>query len=281
MGFRLENVGRWSPDVAFHVEREHVQAYAAATNDELPLHLTGEVAPPNYAVVLLPLANESVRAEDVVLDLTPDEAMRVLHGEQELVSHQPIRPGMDLLVRTSTRGVQAKGANTLVVNCVEARLPDGAPVATQYVSLFYRDVPTVGSAGELAPAASRPVHEPSGPPLTRVVQKADADQTYRYADASGDRMAIHLDDGAARGVGLPGIILHGLCTMAFASRAVVETAGGDSTRLRRLAVRFSSVATPGQELTTRIWAAGPGSYSFDTADAQGQPVLTRGWAELA
>ncbi len=49
-------------------------------------------------------------------------------------------------------------------------------------------------------------------------------------------MPIHLDDALAKSVGLPGIIVHGLCTMAFTSWAVVQSvAAGDSTRLKRLA----------------------------------------------
>ena len=84
----------------------------------------------------------------------------------------------------------------------------------------------------------------------------DADQTFRYAEASGDPMPIHLDDAVARSVGLPGIIIHGLCTMAFCGRAVIDSvAGGDPTRLARLAVKFSRPVLPGQEITVRIYAA--------------------------
>ena len=34
-----------------------------------------------------------------------------------------------------------------------------------------------------------------------------------YAEASGDRNPIHLDDSAVRGVGLPGTIVHGMLVM--------------------------------------------------------------------
>ena len=57
-----------------------------------------------------------------------------------------------------------------------------------------------------------------------VAQTFDADQTYRYAEASGDPMQIHLDEEFAKSVGLPGIIIHGLCTMAFTSVAAIEHA---------------------------------------------------------
>ena len=41
-----------------------------------------------------------------------------------------------------------------------------------------------------------------------------------YADASGDHNPIHQDEEVARSVGLPGVIAHGMYTMALAARAV-------------------------------------------------------------
>jgi acyl dehydratase len=47
-----------------------------------------------------------------------------------------------------------------------------------------------------------------------------------YAAASGDHNPIHQDDEVARSVGLPGVIAHGMYTMALAARYVEEWAGG-------------------------------------------------------
>ncbi len=44
----------------------------------------------------------------------------------------------------------------------------------------------------------------------------------RYAEASGDDNPIHQDDAVAASVGLPGVIAHGMYTMALAARAVTE-----------------------------------------------------------
>ena len=41
-----------------------------------------------------------------------------------------------------------------------------------------------------------------------------------YAEASGDHNPIHQDEQVARSVGLPGVIAHGMYTMALAARAV-------------------------------------------------------------
>jgi acyl dehydratase len=112
----------------------------------------------------------------------------------------------------------------------------------------------------------------------------DEDQTYRYRDASGDKMPIHVDDEVARSVGLPGIIAHGLCTMAMCSQAVIATvAGGDPTRLRRLAVRFAANVFPGNDVVTTVYEAGEAAgtrvYAFE-AVSNGALVVKHGLAEV-
>ncbi|MFZ2502418.1 MAG: MaoC/PaaZ C-terminal domain-containing protein [Nocardioides sp.] len=54
-------------------------------------------------------------------------------------------------------------------------------------------------------------------PLTFTVTRADL---IRYAGASGDFNPIHWSDRIAGAVGLPGVIAHGMFTMALAARAV-------------------------------------------------------------
>jgi acyl dehydratase len=54
-------------------------------------------------------------------------------------------------------------------------------------------------------------------PQTYTITRADL---VRYARASGDHNPIHQDEEVARSVGLPGVIAHGMYTMALAARAV-------------------------------------------------------------
>ncbi len=58
---------------------------------------------------------------------------------------------------------------------------------------------------------------------TYVIRRADL---VRYAGASGDFNPIHWSDRVARSVGLPGVIAHGMLTMALAGRAITAWAGG-------------------------------------------------------
>ena len=175
-----------------------------------------------------------------------------------------------------------RGVGTTVAVRTETVDQSGAPVNEQFVTLFFRGPFEGDGGGEPAPDHKLTAAVKSAPPLAEVTYRFDEDQTFRYAEASGDPVPIHLDDAAARAVGLPGIIIHGLCTMAFCGRAVIESlAGGDPTRLGRLAVRFSRPVLPGQAITIRLHAAeAPGAFAFEALNAEGQAVVKDGRAEL-
>jgi acyl dehydratase len=77
----------------------------------------------------------------------------------------------------------------------------------------------------------------------------------RYAGASGDFNPIHWNERVATEVGLPGVIAHGMYTMALASRVVTDWAG-DPGALVEYHVRFGRpVLVPddgvGGEVTVR------------------------------
>ncbi|GIE86581.1 MaoC family dehydratase [Actinoplanes regularis] len=72
-------------------------------------------------------------------------------------------------------------------------------------------------------------------PQTFRITRADL---VRYAGASGDFNPIHWSERTATGVGLPGVIAHGMFTMALVGRAATAWAGaGDA--VKEFSVRFS------------------------------------------
>ncbi|HZJ05168.1 MAG TPA: MaoC/PaaZ C-terminal domain-containing protein [Nocardioidaceae bacterium] len=73
------------------------------------------------------------------------------------------------------------------------------------------------------------------PTQTYHVTRADL---VRYAGASGDFNPIHWSDRIATSVGLPGVIAHGMFTMALAARAL-DTWAGAPGRVRELACKFT------------------------------------------
>ncbi len=105
----------------------------------------------------------------------------------------------------------------------------------------------------------------------------DAGLTKRYAEASGDPNPIHTDPEFAKSVGLPGVILHGLYSMAQVARAHTQAAGGDPRALRRLSVQFRGMGFPEQEIlvTSTIAEASNGHVVTDTVAAQGDNQIIR------
>jgi acyl dehydratase len=127
------------------------------------------------------------------------------------------------------------------------------------------------------------------PPLSVRVTRADL---VRYAGASGDFNPIHWSDRVATAVGLPGVIAHGMLTMALAGRLVTDWAG-DPGAVRSFGVRFTRpVVVPDDdegalvELTGKVTAV---SDAVDgrrtarvaiTAGFDGKTVLGRAVAEV-
>ena len=139
-----------------------------------------------------------------------------------------------------------------------------------------------GGRGGSDARVAEPEH---GEPIATVAQQIDKDQTYRYKEASGDFNPIHVDENFAKMAGLPGIIVHGLCTMAFTSKVMIDKfCGGDPGKLKRLRVRFTRPVLPGQVITTKVW---PGSdhdqrkiLEFETFNSDGRAVIKGGLAEV-
>ena len=111
----------------------------------------------------------------------------------------------------------------------------------------------------------------------------DAGQTTRYKDASGDPNPIHVDEDFAKSVGLPGVILHGLYTMAQVARANNAAVGGDPRKLKRLAVQFRGMGLPEQEITVTgtVKEERDGRVVIGTvAEQSGNAIIRNAAAEL-
>jgi acyl dehydratase len=275
--FKPEAIGKAGDPVTFEVDRERIAAYAAATNDSIPAHAAGDVAPPVFAVV--PAFQAAGMA---AVQVIPSELIAaILHGEQDFHYHRPIEPGMTLATVATPIGMRQRSSGVTVVTKAETREAGGELLVEQFMTTFVRGAQGAEDVGDEAPPHRFDEALREREPDAETSQSFDADQTFRYAEASGDPMQIHLDDEFAKSVGLPGIIIHGLCTMAFTSRALIERACPDDPgRLRRLAVRFASIALPEQTITTRIWDVGDSSYAYETTNDAGAVVIKDGWAEV-
>jgi acyl dehydratase len=265
VSFDLAAIGRAGSGYPYEVTEAAMHAYAEAT-DDVP-------GAPIFAIV--PVWNAIAPASEAVA--SGDVRRLVVHYEQDMVIHRPLEAGMGVVSRATPVAVLPRPNGTSLVIKTETREADGELVNEQYVTEFFRGAQADEGVGERAPDHRL---EADGDPVAEVTYKVAEDQTARYAAASGDDFAIHLDDGFARDVGLPGRIVHGLCTMAFAARAVLEAAAvADPRAVKRIAVRFSAPLFPGETVTTRIWNLN-GAFGFESVNPQDTAVLKDGRLEL-
>jgi acyl dehydratase len=265
VSFDVDALGRAGEPRRYEVTEAALAAYADAT-DDLP-------GGPVFAIVpvweTIAPASRSVASEEA--------RKRVVHYEQDLLLHRPIEAGMTLVSHATPTALLARPNGTSLVIKTDTRTDLDELVNEQYVTEFFRGIEAEQSVGERAPDHKL---EADGDPMAELAYPVADDQTVRYAAASGDDFAIHLDDDVARAVGLPGRIVHGLCTMAFAGRAVLEAASLEDPRaVKRLAVRFSAPLFPGETVTTRVWRVN-GGYGFESVNPEGTPVIKDGRAEL-
>lgn len=76
-----------------------------------------------------------------------------------------------------------------------------------------------------------------------LVRECDVYRPIYYAAASGDFNPIHIDPKVGEEAGLGGVILQGLCTLAWAVDAFVRYLG-DPGRVAGIEVRFSRPVAP-------------------------------------
>jgi acyl dehydratase len=78
----------------------------------------------------------------------------------------------------------------------------------------------------------------------------------RYAGASGDVNPLHWSDRVASAAGLPGVIAHGMLTMALAGRLLTEWTG-DPGAVVEYSVRFARpVVVPDDDVGATLTVSG-------------------------
>jgi acyl dehydratase len=274
MPLNRDLAGKEFPVKSFEVTAGRIEAFARATNDDNEVYFKGDesVASPVFPVVS---AFDSFMEASMDADLGAD-LLRLVHGAEEHVLLKPIRPGDILTVTPVLETIETKDSGETFTVSAKQTDSGGDLVAEVRGTMFIR-----GTGSRRKAAAEAAATEPDHDIVFEETTKVDDDQPARYAEASGDHNPIHLDPDTAKMAGLPGVILHGMCTMAIATKAAVNgLAGGDPTRVRRVAVRFSRPVLPGRELTTRLWKTGASAYGFETYNSKGSAVIKGGVVEI-
>src|SRR5687767_2555503 len=169
-------IGKPADPVEFSVEQDRIAAYAAATNDPIEQHASGELAPPVFSIV--PQFQAMGMA---ALSVIPHEMLgMILHGEQDFHFHAPMQPGMELKTVSTPIGMRQRSSGVTVVVRSDTRDAAGELVTEAYSTTFVRGAQGVEDKGEDAPAHGFEEHLRERDPDFEVAQTFDKDQTFRY-----------------------------------------------------------------------------------------------------
>jgi acyl dehydratase len=154
----------------------------------------------------------------------------------------------------------------------------GRVVSTVTSTYVLRGDGGCGSTSAKAPA----VHTLPERPADDSISLATLPQSALIYRLSGDYNPIHASPEIAVKAGFERPILHGLCTMGVATRALLQGVCNDRPeRLRGVSLRFSSPVYPGETLLTEFWKADGGMSFRTTAVDRKVVVLNNGWADIA
>jgi len=202
----------------------------------------------------------------------------VLHGEQDIIFHNPIPTEGTL----STEGVithmydKGKGRGALVVAEADTYHSNGTKLFTNIFTIFGRK--DGGFGGDPGPSGA--VDFPARAPDFEEPGTPQSHQPLLYR-LSGDIFQLHVDPEFAKASGFEQPIMHGLCTHGYACRAVIKYLfPGEPERMTRFRVRFSKTLYPGVPITTQIWKLEEGKALFRTINAEnGEVVIDQGIVE--
>jgi acyl dehydratase len=280
-------VGTSSEPRVAEIDARWPMAYAAALDDLMPCYLN-TLAPQQFlAHPMFPVCIEwpvvvalGQRLQGMGMRL--DEFRRGVHATHDVTIHRPIRPPEKLTTRATVVAVERRKPGAYQVTRLETIDQSGAPVCTSMYGSIYRGVDVSGDDKPLTTKSDLPrASDASKQPRAEAKVHVAGGLAHTYTECAQIWNPIHTDIKVAREAGLPALLLHGTATLALAvSRIVHSEAGGDPSRVARIAGRFSGMVLMPSDITVRTLSREPFDGSelihFDVLTQNGEPAISNG-----
>ncbi len=195
----------------------------------------------------------------------------ILHGEQDLIFHNPIPVEGTLTTNGQITNIYDKGENkgALVVGESKTYHSNGQKLFTSIFKLFCRL--DGGFDGEKTSKTQFDFPERKPDFIVEETPLAEQPLLYRL---SGDIFPLHADPKFAKASGFEKPIMHGLCTHGFACRALIsQLIPGKPDQARRMACRFANTLYPGVPIKTLIWKVDEEKAVWKVVNAENDEVI--------
>jgi peroxisomal enoyl-CoA hydratase 2 len=210
----------------------------------------------------------------------------LLHGQQYIEMYKPLPPSATIQNKLSLAGLHDKGkAAVLEVETKSYDMESGELLCMNRTTVFLRGAGGFSKSSPPFSYSNYPTDQvatvkiPKSKPFTVFEEPTQPSQALLYR-LSGDYNPLHSDPIVAKIAGFSRPILHGLCSMGFAVRAVIKSmCRGDPNMVKIIFGRFLLHVYPGETLITEMWLEGSRVIYQVKVKERNRAVLT-GYVDL-
>ncbi|XP_022772596.1 enoyl-CoA hydratase 2, peroxisomal-like isoform X2 [Durio zibethinus] len=199
--------------------------------------------------------------------LTFDPSL-LLHGQQYIEVYKPLPSNGTIHNKISLAGLHDKGkAAVLEIETRSYEKESGELLSMNRSSIFLRGAGGFSDPSHPFTYSNYPANQASALRIPQSQPFAVFEDCSRPSQAllyrlSGDYNPLHSDPMVAKVAGFSRPILHGLCTLGFAVRAIIKCiCRGDPDMIKNISGRFLLHVYPGETLVTEMWLEGM-RYNF-------------------
>lgn len=187
----------------------------------------------------------------------------LLHGQQVIEIYRPLPTHGCIRNKTSVVGLHDKGKAAVVEIEVKSYEQDSdESICMNRLTIFLRGAGGFSKSTDPFSYSKYPASQvlafkhPKSQPLAVYEESTQPSQALLYR-LSGDYNPLHSDPTFAGGAGFSRPILHGLCTLGFAVRAIIRCiCQGDPDMVKSISGRLLLHVYPGETLITDMWLEG-------------------------
>jgi len=178
----------------------------------------------------------------------------ILDGERYLEVINPLPLSGEFVLTSKLIGIHKRGQGALIVT--ESIIKDSTKEYVKIVSGAFCVGAKNFTPESIGESYSETINVPNRTPdaVEETVTLPNQAHIYRL---SGDYNPLHIDPRVAKMNNFQEPILHGLCSLGVAARAVIKTyCGNDPSGFKSIKVRFAKPVIPGETLQTSMWKEG-------------------------
>jgi acyl dehydratase len=249
--------GSASKPLKREVTWRHAMNFAASVGDHNSWYFDDEreegiIAPPMLVMSLTWPFGENPTAYWDEQRFPLELLVRQVHYTEQIVFDRPLRPGDKLTITADLPMILPHRAGTYMIIRSTAIDESGARVFIEYAGTLLRGVKCTDAGTTIESPPEMPRFRSEEGPLWEHVTHLGPMAAHVYDGCADIHNPIHTSQKFAKWVGLPGIIVHGSCTLSMAMRDLINReAGGDPRRVKRMGCKFTGMVLPDTDITVR------------------------------